>query len=490
MQKSPSVTNEFPDASIENTVELSRPPLQALISVENRLNPFGLDAEHYEEISLRDVLRAAAQDNLDILGLRYGTSAQKFSYLSAATQFLPDMNLGYNKMLVNAYVPIPITAVVAPGAPGLPSAIGASTIATKINTPITQLTSGFVMPIFTASNFSKLLEEKHRLRATRAQLSGTINDTLMTASRDYYSLLLNQALLQIQTAAVERSVEQYRTNSTLEQSGLATNLDVLQAKAQLARDRQNLIDQQKTRRNSAIQLAHVVNLNLGQDLVAADQYMRKVRLISRAVTVPELLRLAIDNRPELKQYDELRQVAKASILTAAAPLAPNVTLGGNIYGVGVNIGNLGPVYLLNFGVKWSFGGLGMTDLANIKGAKYRARQALVDANKEFLNVYDQVRTSFNESLSSERRIDEAIDEVAAAQEELRLAKIRLETGLGINIDVLNAQRDLTQANIGKAQAISDFNIAQAQLLHNIGLITVDNLSSGHLVTPADLTQTK
>ncbi len=54
----------------------------------------------------------------------------------------------------------------------------------------------------------------------------------------------------------------------------------------------------------------------------------------------------------------------------------------------------------------------------------------------------------------------------------------MDAGIGLNIDVLNAQRDLTQAQINKAQAIVDFNIAQAQLLHDVGLISIDTLTSG------------
>ncbi len=85
---------------------------------------------------------------------------------------------------------------------------------------------------------------------------------------------------------------------------------------------------------------------------------------------------------------------------------------------------------------------------------------------------------------------QAIAEIAAAQEELRLARIRLDTGLGINIDVLNAQRDLTQANLNKAQAIAEFNMSQAQLLHDIGLISPLNLTSGRLITNINLPRAK
>jgi OMF family outer membrane factor len=447
-----------------------------------------LDADRIEAVTYREVLLAAETGNLDILGTKYGALAAKDSYISATTQYLPDITLAYNKYLINAFIPVPVAAIVPSGTSA--GIISAKTTATIIDTPVTVMSAGFTVPVWQTNRLMNLLSQKHSLRASRAQLTGTTNDTLLTAANNYYNVLLNQALLEIREKAVRISEEQLRMNSSLEESGLATNLDVLQSRAQLARDRQNLVDQQRIRRNSSIQLAHTLNANLGQDLVPSEPILRKSRLISKTTPVHELLRLAIDNRPELKQYDELRQVAKAAIYNAIAPMTPNVTLGGNIYGVGTNIGNLGHAYVLNFGVKWTFGGMGLTEMENAKSAKWHARQSLVDANKQFLNVFDQVRTSFNDGLSAERRIDQAIDEINAAEEELRLARIRLETGLGINIDVLNAQRDLTQARVDKAQAIADFNIAQAQLLHNIGLISVDNLTSGRLISSAPTQPTR
>ncbi len=157
-------------------------------------------------------------------------------------------------------------------------------------------------------------------------------------------------------------------------------------------------------------------------------------------------------------------------------------MNGTVYGIGTTLDQLGALFTLNFGVNWSFGNLGLSDAANIQSARWQARQAQIKANKEFLAVFEQVRTSYANSLTSEQRIEQANDEVAAALEELRLARLRLNSGLGTNLDVLTAQRDLTQAYIDQAQALINFNIVQLQLLHDIGLNSVDNVTSGRPIT--------
>ncbi|MBX9691979.1 MAG: TolC family protein, partial [Cyanobacteria bacterium] len=75
----------------------------------------------------------------------------------------------------------------------------------------------------------------------------------------------------------------------------------------------------------------------------------------------------------------------------------------------------------------------------------------------------------------------ATTEVMSAAEELRLARVRLANGVGTNIDVINAQRDFTSALANKADAIISFNIAQAQLLHDIGVISQNSLTTGRWV---------
>ena len=131
-----------------------------------------------------------------------------------------------------------------------------------------------------------------------------------------------------------------------------------------------------------------------------------------------------------------------------------------------------PLYTLALNANWMLHGLGVTDTGATQAARWQARQRLLQSSKELAQVLNEVRNSLLKSLQSERQITETGNEVASAQEELRLARIRFEHGLGNNIDVITAQRDLTNALVNRVQAIIDFNTAQAlQLLHDIGMIS-------------------
>jgi OMF family outer membrane factor len=124
--------------------------------------------------------------------------------------------------------------------------------------------------------------------------------------------------------------------------------------------------------------------------------------------------------------------------------------------------------------------MGGPDVANIQAARAVARQASLKVNKTIMDVIQQVRTSYLQSLTAERQIEVATKEVISAAEELRLSRVRLANGVGTNIDVINAQRDFTQALVRKAEAIILFNTQQAQLLRDVGVISFDSLTSGRL----------
>ncbi|MDR3615021.1 MAG: TolC family protein [Candidatus Obscuribacterales bacterium] len=462
----------IPVTNDEAFVPLTRPPLQALISVQANLNPFSMDATHSERVNLKDALIYATAQNLAIENSFDSFKSQRFKYLSATSKFLPDIKTGYSLVGLTGSLPGTLLGGTTASAGGTPTSIQLPSHAQVLN-------AGFVYHAYQGGKvLFGSLEEKHRLRASRAALKGSVNDVLLDGTKRYYNLVLNEALLEIRNRAVEISLEQVRMNSSQEHAGTATGLDVLQSQAQLASDQQNLVDQQSTRRQSAIQLSAVLNASFAQDLVSQEETLRKKRVIPQIVPIDKLLLIAIDNRPELKQYEELRLAAKRAIIVASAPLQPNINLAGTYYGIGASHSGTQAIGVLNFSIAWTLGALGTTDLANIQQARWQARQAAVQAKQTFQDVFEQVRIAYDQSLAADKRIESASAQIIAADEELRIAKKRMSAGLGLNLDVLNAQRDRTQASINKAQAIVDFNIAQAQLLHDVGLISVETVTSG------------
>ncbi len=490
--------------------DLKLPSAADLMPLKKGMPTIRLEAVYNQPVQLKDVVNFAVLHNLAIGISQEQMRSQKWLLIGALGKFLPNTTIrGTDQFQAG-------------------STLIGGVIPTKFSTPFAQLQAGMTQYLFQggAVVFGALVS-KHNFLASKAQLHASINDVLNTVSKQYYDLVRAQAFLEIRVRAVETSRAQLVLNQQLERAGTGTYFNVLQADTQLASDEQNLLTQEVTFRTAAINLANSLNLDLGANLMSVDSKVRKIRLIDPNLDINGLLRIAIKFRPELQQYEQLRLAARRQIQVNAAPLYPSVQIFGNEFGTGATLGpgyrvgggglSIGqgnsltgtlptfnsnntatvPVqgtftpptiarrqirnnYNLGFTVDWSYFNLGVPNVANVQSQRHVARQAMLQANQQFMNVMTQVRTSYLNSLVAEKQIDVTTRAVASSSEQLRLARVRLANGVGTNIDVLQAQQVWTQSLINRADAILTFNQAQVQLLHDIGAISIDSLTSGRL----------
>lgn len=478
-------------------MEVQPPKLQALVSINKALDPYRLDATGTKQISLREVLQTAVNENLDIRIRQEDIRSKNWTLFSSYAQFLPNINLGYRYQYLKGSLKIPLGA----DAGGVP-----------INSPFIFTNAGFTYYAYRGGKiFNTALQNRNYARAARHLKKATLSDILFEACKLYDNLLLSEALLEIRIRAVETSEAQLSLNQTLLDGGKATKLDVLQARTQLATDKQRLIDQQIARRNAAIELSELLNMDQATDLLPSQRVVQRRRLLSENAVPAALLKTALTNRPELKQFKELWLASQKTAKINAANLQPNFQFFGQVIGLGETLSNssetvstpislnavnagsptaviqrrisrqITPLYTLGYSVNWSFNGIGMVDLGNIESARAQSRQSMLELNRKVNSVTKEVRESYLRSLSSDRKLEETMSKVDSAAEELRLAQMRFRHGVGKNIDVLKAQEDLTSALVENAEAIVDFNIAQAQVLRDMGVISID-----HLLAPGPL----
>lgn len=491
-----------PDASSEtdpNHVMIGQPPLNALVTINENVDPFLLEATGTRQMTLPDVAKTALDNNLDIGISGMDERIKRTIFWSGVGKFLPDINMGYNYNFLKGKANIPF---------------GESPDALRFNNPLIITSAGFKYYGYRGGSILfGALQNRNNLKAARHAKHATTNDTLREAVRLYYDLLLQEAFLQIRVQAVETSVTQLQLSRDLKTGGMGTQLEVLQAETQLSQDRQRLIDQQVARREASIKLAEFLNLPQTVDVSPSTKYLQKIRLVSEKLPVAQILSAAIDARPELKQYEELRLAAKKQIVINAAKLQPSFAFNGNVFGIGQTLGqsyeNVGSamtpitlataaaagvggsgdltqrirsrqitsLFTIGYQLNYNLEGMGSVDALNVHAAKLEARKVQLQQVKILNQVTSEVRRSYINALKTERKIDEAISQVKSATEELKLAQLRYQYGLGKNIDVLRAQQDYTSALIEKAQAIVNYNVAQVEILRDAGLMSYSTVTA-------------
>jgi outer membrane protein TolC len=185
----------------------------------------------------------------------------------------------------------------------------------------------------------------------------------------------------------------------------------------------------------------------------------------------------------------IAQIQSGSLVSSGA-VAPSITGGGtgNTTGPNQNGSLQAPAGIFagkfrefqsGFQMSWSMPNLGGTTVATTLAIKTLARQALMQCNQEISLVIENVHSDYLAMLSAREVIDKAAASVTAFRETLRLAKVSLDNGVGTYVDVMTAQTNYVQAVTAQAQAIVASNLAQAQLLHDMGMISATTLTTGY-----------
>jgi outer membrane protein TolC len=517
--KGPILPNEkssLPDLTQESTtapgaiflgsdkVVVEPPMLKALITLDRNLNPLQLDAGSQMPVTLHSVLDSALINNLDVRISRTDSETARWNLRSSMGGFLPNISNTTSFEGMRGKIASP------------------SGVAVALDSPYLNMANSFSWNLYKGGSIlATMRQNRHLFKASQFALKGTMNDVLYQAANLFYQLALNDVLLQIRVKAVDVSKGLLLVQEDQFANGVNTKLDVLQARTQLSRDRQNLIAQQVARRQAAVNLATGLNINPDVDFVIADRIMSKKRLVDVSLTPAQLVTIAVENRPELKQYEEQRLAALQAIKIARAAFLPTiqaigtavttassvfrkdnststnnassaVSSSGSVSGAvgttatGLPLGGSGAgtrrmlgkqLWVIGVEATWTLNGLGLTTAGAVQAATTVARKAQLQFNNELAKVYQDVRNAFLDSLSAESLIVETTDAVASSQEQLEITQMRLQEGIGTNLDVLNAQKDYTSALIDKANAILRFNIAQANLLRAIGRVDSNTLLS-------------
>ena len=94
----------------------------------------------------------------------------------------------------------------------------------------------------------------------------------------------------------------------------------------------------------------------------------------------------------------------------------------------------------------------------------------LDKKSYYLAIQPQeVKKDFYQLKTANHDIASSTREVIASRESLRLARLRFNAGITTQREVINNQRDLTQAEVGYSEAITAYNTSIARLGRRTGI---------------------
>ena len=132
-------------------------------------------------------------------------------------------------------------------------------------------------------------------------------------------------------------------------------------------------------------------------------------------------------------------------------------------------------------LQWSLPNMGTGYAANMLSLRNLSRRALLQANQQLLNVENQIRADYTNAISVLGQVEYTGSLLDSNEEALRLAMVRMKAGQGTTLDFELAKNTYLNGLQAEAQALVFSKQAQAQLLHDMGVISISTLTSGFSV---------
>ncbi|WP_103667224.1 TolC family protein [Pseudanabaena sp. BC1403] len=290
------------------------------------------------------------------------------------------------------------------------------------------------------------------------QVKQTIRLNIVTA---YYSLQNTDETIRIQRKAVENAERSLKDTKARERAGVGTKFDVLQSDVSLANSKQDLLNAEAAQLVARRELARQLNYPPTVELTAAD----KITPVPEwKLPVEETILLAVRNRAELDIQRLQREVARDNANASLAKLGPQVSVFANLNAANdfTNGSGIGTGYQVGATLNWTLYDGGRT-AAQVD--QFKADQAT--AESKFEQAARQARFDVEESYINQqsrlKQIDTATKAVQQAEEALRLARLRLDAGVGTQLEVITAEAALTTADVNRVQAIIGYNQSRANL---------------------------
>jgi len=317
------------------------------------------------------------------------------------------------------------------------------------------------------------LAAKQLAIASDEALGAQRQESVLSAAEAYFDLAKAAMLVGVAQEARKTSQEYQRELHQAVESGIAFKGDELRVQFQTEHYAIALEKALGEQRVAAANLARILHLDSKLELVAADRELLPLTLFETNSALDALVGRAMKSRPELKQSQAMLAAARAKKNGAIyGPLVPS--FGVQVFAGGLGGGpdngpaNFGPNEDVWVSATWRIGPGGLFDAGRINASKAQMAAMQLGAEKLMDEITFQVVTSFARVRTLASQIALARRNLTTANETLRLTHERKQYGVGLVLEDIQAQQDLTQARAGYFADIAEFNKAQYELNKAVG----------------------
>jgi outer membrane protein TolC len=416
--------------------------------------PTGIASSTPLELSLEDAVTRGLRQNLGGLLSTDAVSGAHGERWQALSALLPNLTTGtsFGVRQVDLKATIGINIPV----PGVPRVIGPFGVFD---------TRGYLdQSVFNWESIERARSSAAQVKSAQYSYKNARELIVLVVVSNYLLVIADQS--QVESALAQRDTAKVLFDQTTDQkkAGLAAAVDVLRSDVELQAREQRLIVARNNLAKQKLVLARAIGLPAGQTFDITTEVSYQPLTTS---TLDEALQQAYASRPDYKSLTEQVRSAELQKKAASAERYPTLSAVADYGSIGDNFAsNHGTVNAAaELRLPIFQGGRVHGDNLVADSLLARARQQLEDLHAR---IDQDVRDAFLDLQANSQEVSVEKNAVRLAAETLQQSRDRFSSGVTDNIEVVQAQQSLADANDAYIGSLYSYNVAKISLARAIG----------------------
>ncbi len=354
---------------------------------------------------------------------------------------------------------------------------------------------------------ARIRMQKFNQIASEFNFDNTVIDTIYTVKNNYYGVLAARASVDVNRANVQINERNYQRTKAYFDEGIKSKIDLVNSEVYLSDSKVSLVQAEKTYKNALVKLnnsmyiayapdyeikttetfnfkrteipVNLEKISEKKDLSNLPEHVTDATLTSAVeklevmenfdfkpfpYTFEESVDMAIDNRPDLKAYENTLKAMKQSLLYIKREYYPEIT---GSAGYGFRDINSANSFNLGIGLKSSVNIMSKKSEIDAGKIQVDIAQNEIDLLKQ--NIYFEVQKAYIDMIQLEKQIPLLAVKVKQTLENLELADGRYYVGIGDYIELQDAKVNYNNAQQAYVEAVYNYNVARSNLEQSIAL---------------------
>jgi outer membrane protein TolC len=316
------------------------------------------------------------------------------------------------------------------------------------------------MGLFDAELWSAFKSAKLGAQVAQANYYSVVQAVLADVAENYFAHLRNSGRLAVFDANIARANSLLTLARNQLDAGVATQIDVTRAEAQLAVAEQARLQQVTALVASELFLKRLLDINPANELRLENFQVQRVGTNLFAFSEQKT---AFEKRADYLSAQKALEQAKVNVRTTKLQRLPSLVLAGNAGLASPRFDDSDKQEQWSATVGVSVPLFDLRTNADRRIALSRLRQQEARVHGLELQISSELRLALQDAGSRNAQIAVAEKSLKLAQDELRLAQQRYQQGVADNREVVEAQNRLAVADDNMVEAVFQYNLSRVEL---------------------------